>query len=31
MYQMTYFTAELFVKDLSFDDAPSEYLPRTSD
>ena len=25
---MTYFKAVLFVKDLSFDDTPSEYLPR---
>ena len=31
MYQMTYSKAVLFVKDLSFDDTPSEYLPRPSD
>ena len=28
---MTYSKAVLFVKDLSFDDTPSEYLPRPSD
>ena len=28
---MTYFKAVLFVKDLSFDDTPPEYLPRPSD
>ena len=28
---MTYFQAVIFVKDLSFDDTPSEYLPRPSD